>query len=59
MNPRFEIPLADVMTGDLIFLHPDDSLRKVDEVFDNYTIHHILLWTMMKSWWESSAGSTF
>lgn len=41
MNPRFEILLADVMTGDLIFLHPDDSLRKVDEIFDNYTIHHI------------------
>jgi CBS domain-containing protein len=41
MNPRFEIPLGDVMTGDLIFLHPDDSLRKVDEIFDNYTIHHI------------------
>ncbi len=41
MNPRFEISLAEIMTGDLIFLHPDDSLRKVDEIFDNYTIHHI------------------
>lgn len=41
MNPRFKIPLADIMTGDLICLQPDDSLRKVDEIFDNYTIHHI------------------
>ena len=41
MNPRFEIPLADIMTGDLICLLPEDSLRKVDEIFDSYTIHHI------------------
>jgi CBS domain-containing protein len=41
MNPRFEVPLSDIMTGDLIFLSPEDSLKKVDEIFDNYTIHHI------------------
>ena len=41
MNPRFEVQLSDIMTGDLIFLNPEDSLRKVDEIFDNYTIHHI------------------
>lgn len=41
MNPRFEVPLSDIMTGDLIFLKLEDSLRKVDEIFDNYTIHHI------------------
>ncbi len=41
MDPRFQVPLSDLMTGDLICLHPDDGLNKVDEIFDNYTIHHI------------------
>jgi len=41
MHPRFQVPLSDIMTGDLIFLHPEDSLKKVDDTFEQYNIHHI------------------
>ncbi len=41
MDPRFQVPLSDLMTGDLICLQPEDGLEKVDDIFDNYTIHHI------------------
>ncbi|MEM8527741.1 MAG: CBS domain-containing protein [Bacteroidota bacterium] len=34
-------PVNDLMTTDLITVHPKDTLAKVKEHFDNNSIHHI------------------
>lgn len=36
-------PISDIMSRDLIKVKPDDKLKKVEELFNNHHIHHILV----------------
>ncbi|MBI1226084.1 MAG: CBS domain-containing protein [Bacteroidetes bacterium] len=33
--------IANIMTRDVFFLHPDDSMEQVDELFATHNIHHV------------------
>lgn len=35
------IPVSDVMTSDLITIHPKEPMTEVDKIFREYEIHHI------------------
>lgn len=34
-------PVADIMTTELVVVHPDDSARKVQQIFNDNDFHHI------------------
>ncbi len=38
-----EIPVKRIKTSKIVFVRPDDTMLKVEEVFDNINIHHILV----------------
>jgi acetoin utilization protein AcuB len=38
-----EVTIREIMTTDIITVHPDDTLYKVEEIFDIFPIHHILV----------------
>lgn len=35
------IPVAEIMSRDLLIVHPENHLDKVDEIFQSHNIHHI------------------
>ncbi len=39
--PSLKIPVSKIMTRDLLIVHPDDTLEKVNAIFNGNTIHHI------------------
>lgn len=38
-----EIPVKRIKTSNIVFVRPDDTMLKVEEIFDNMAIHHILV----------------
>lgn len=36
-----QIPVSELMTRDLLVVHPADKLKRVKEIFDGNNIHHI------------------
>ncbi len=38
-----EIPVSRIKNTKIIKVHPDDTMMKVEEIFDNFNIHHILV----------------
>ncbi len=38
-----EATIRQIMTTEIIKVHPDDTLYKVEEIFDAFPIHHILV----------------
>lgn len=33
--------IASIMTRDVFFVHPDDTMERVDEIFKMHNIHHV------------------
>lgn len=33
--------IASIMTRDVFFVHPDDTMQRVDEIFKMHNIHHV------------------
>jgi acetoin utilization protein AcuB len=38
-----EIPVKRIKTSNIVFVRPDDTMLKVEEIFEHVNIHHILV----------------
>ena len=38
-----ELPIKRIKTSRIIFVNPSDTMLKIEEIFDAYPIHHILV----------------
>lgn len=38
-----ELPIKKIKTSKIVFVKPDDTMLKVEEIFDNFSIHHLLV----------------
>jgi CBS domain-containing protein len=38
-----ELPIKKIKSSKIVFVKPDDTMLKVEEIFDNFSIHHILV----------------
>lgn len=43
INMNTEIPVKKIKTSKIIFVSPQDTMLKVEEIFDTFNIHHILV----------------
>ena len=34
-------PISSIMSTDLVTVHPDDSMKRVEDLFKRYAIHHL------------------
>ena len=43
MRVNTEAPINRIKISNVIFVHPEDTMMKVEKIFETYSIHHILV----------------
>ncbi|MBK8053422.1 MAG: CBS domain-containing protein [Saprospiraceae bacterium] len=38
-----EMPIKKIKTSKIVYVRPEDTMMRVEDIFDNFSIHHILV----------------